>query len=183
MRSIACRYEECRSGVASIDHLSQRAYQLGKGRPFRRAARVEHDVPLRGEARAMQPEGFPEPALDSITDHRSAHGTRKGEPQPRANIGRRLRTRPAEGGEQRTGNAEALVIDETEFGGAQDPGRPGKRPQRIGRISWRWNSERLFRRSRSVCAGPARGAATVPPGRLCSSCAPGIRASWRACDY
>ncbi len=79
----------------------------------------------------MQAEGLAESALDSIAYDGSANGARDGEPQPRTTFRNGFGTRPAKGGEQRAGDAEALVIDKPEFGGAEHPGRPRKGPRGI----------------------------------------------------
>jgi hypothetical protein len=83
----------------------------------------------------MQAERFAQAALDAVANDGSADGAGHGESQPRTGRGRRFGTRPAKGGKQRAGDAEALVIDEPEFGGPQDPGSPGKRPLVMFRIS------------------------------------------------
>jgi hypothetical protein len=120
-RSIAYRYEERRLGVASIDYLAQRADQVRERRLLGSQARVEHDVPLGTESVAMQAKCLSKPSFDTVTYDGSSDGAGDGEPQPRP--GCRSRPRPAKGSEQRAGDAKALVIDEPEFGGAQDPGR------------------------------------------------------------
>jgi hypothetical protein len=74
----------------------------------------------------MEAERFAESALNTIADDGSADSTRDGESQPRTAFRNGFGTRPAKGGEQRAGDAEALVIDKPEFGGAENPGRPRK---------------------------------------------------------
>jgi hypothetical protein len=75
----------------------------------------------------MEPERLPHPPLDPVTVHGLSDSLGDGKTQARG-----LRStgfsRPsqAEGREQRAGDAEALVINRSEIGGAKNPGRPGK---------------------------------------------------------
>ncbi len=98
---------------------------------------------LRRDFGAVQPEGLAETALDPVAHHRLTDRARNGEAQTRpqnhcaigAPVWRIAFARPAKGGEQRTGDAESVIIDEPEIGGAQNPGRPGKverSPDRVG---------------------------------------------------
>ena len=112
----------------------------------RRGTRIEYDVPLRRDLAAMQTEGFAQAALDAVADHCIAQSARDGEPDSRTNLGRRtIFTRPsswrvfarpsswrvfarlcfwrvfarlAEGCEQRTGDAESVIINVPEIGRA-----------------------------------------------------------------
>ena len=74
----------------------------------------------------MQAEGFAQAALDSIADHRFTDGSRDGEPDARAEFRVCLAgidlARLAEGGKQWTGDAESVIIDMPEVGGAENPG-------------------------------------------------------------
>src|SRR5579862_2003583 len=196
-KPIACRYGGWSARVAFFDHPPHFALDLGELRFQRRAARIDHDVPLRREFGPVQPEGFAKTALDSISDHGFADRARHCEAQtgptfPRGGVQGRDFARPAKGGEQRTGDAESVIIDKPEIGGAQNPGGPGKveRPAlwfnpRFSPTVWvrrRGLRGRLFHRSRSACGGREPGAAPAPPGHPCSSFSREIRASWRAYD-
>jgi hypothetical protein len=131
----------------------------------------------------LQSEGLSQAALDPVADHGRPDGARNSEPDAGA-CGRPAGfARLAEGGEQRTGDAESVIINMPEIGGAQDPGRPGEASLAAGGISRRERGGRLFRRSRSACAVRERAAATAPPGRPWSPSWSEIRASWRAFDY
>lgn len=108
-----------------------------------RATRVEHDVPLRSKLGSVQSKRRTEPAFDAIANHRFADRARDGKPEASAVEARssRLRFGPpfTKSGEQRTGDAKAVVIDGAEFGGPQDPGRLGKSLFDAGRgFSWRF---------------------------------------------
>lgn len=121
--------------IASIDHLAQRANQVGERRLLSRAARVEHDVPLRSKPGAVETECLPKPALDAVSDDRSADRARNGKSQPGADIWSGVGTRSTKCGEQRAGDAKTLVIDEPELGGAENARSLRKRPR--GRQSLR----------------------------------------------
>ena len=69
---------------AFVDHLAQRAFDLGKGRVESGAARVDHDIPLRPEFGAVETEGFAETALKAITHHGPANGSGNRKTQTRA---------------------------------------------------------------------------------------------------
>src|ERR1700683_2028205 len=190
----ACRYGGWSARVAFFDHSSHLTLNLGELRLQRRAARIEHDVPLRRDFRSVQPEDFAETALDSVADHSFADRARNGEAQAGSQFHRCAFARPAKGGEQRTGHAESVIINKPEIGGAQNPGGPGK----VERSTLWFNPSvwfsptvwvrrsglrgRLFHRSPSACGGREPGAAPAPPGRPCSSFLREIHASWRAYD-
>jgi len=72
----------------------------------------------------MQAEDFAESSLDPVANDGSPDGARHREAQPRSPRADGFGTRPAKGGEQGAGNAEALVIDKPEFGGSENAGRP-----------------------------------------------------------
>jgi hypothetical protein len=55
--------------LALFDHLSQRLLDRREAGVERRAARVEHQVPLRRNLGVMQPECFPQAALDAVPHH------------------------------------------------------------------------------------------------------------------
>ncbi len=105
---------------AFFDHLAERSLDLRKRRAQGRTPGVNHDVPLRSDIRPLQPERFPDTALDAVTHHSPTDGTRYGKPQPRCDS-RRVRTRQAERSEQGTGKADTVIIDGSKFGCAQDP--------------------------------------------------------------
>jgi hypothetical protein len=120
-RSIAYRYvisPPLRS--AFFDYLPERPLNLRKRSIERRPTGIDHDIPLRSDFRAVQPERFPNAALDPVADHGSADRSRYRESQTGGASGR-VRTRQTKGGEQRTGEADTVIIDGSEFGRAQDP--------------------------------------------------------------
>lgn len=127
VRSIACRYEGRSARVASIDHLPHFLLEIAESSLERRAPRVEDDVPFRSQLRFEQPECLSKAPLDAIPHDRAANGARNGKPKPGAKSCRIAGAGPAKGGEERTGDAESLVINEPEVGRAQNSRRPGKR--------------------------------------------------------
>lgn len=86
------------------------------------AARIDHDVPLRSDFGAVEPESLAEAALNPVADDGSANGAGHGETQARA-ASRGPRVRQAKGGEQGTGKANTVVISGSEFDGAQGPAK------------------------------------------------------------
>ena len=118
-------------GSAFFDHLPQRPLDIRKGGAQRRAPRIDHDVPLRADFRAVQPERFPNAPFDPVADHRSADRARDGKPQP-SRVPGRVRVCQAKGREQRTGEADTVIIDGSEFGSAQNPRSVRKRERAAG---------------------------------------------------
>jgi hypothetical protein len=143
VRSTVYRNEGSSAGVASTDHLSQSAFDFVKPGVEGRRARIEHDIPLATEFRTMEPEGLAEPALDAVALDGAAHRPRDGKSQT-GTVG--IGSGQTECGEQRAGDAKTFVINESEFGGTQDPGRPRKLECAASRVSWLWRTGRLFRR-------------------------------------
>jgi hypothetical protein len=145
------------SRSAFFDHLAESTLEFGKTGCKRRAPGVKHDVPSRAEFRAMQAEDFAETPLDAIANHGASNRARHGKSQAGAvGSGRFTRSswlrfhlrrwpRLAKRGEQGTGDAEALVISSSEFGGAENPGRSRKSKLGPGG-GFNWRSERLFHR-------------------------------------
>ncbi len=125
-RSIACRYEGRSARVASIDHLPHFLLEIGESSLERRAPRVEHDIPFRSQPRFEHPECLSQTPLDPIADHRVADRAGNSETKPWPESRRVVRTGPAKGGEEGTGDAESLVINKPELGRAQNSRRPGK---------------------------------------------------------
>ncbi len=201
-RSTACRYEGWSARVAFFDQLNHLALNRPERRLEQCPAWIEHDVPFRRKLSAVQTERFAQAALDAVAKNRFSDRSRHGEPDARAQLflwscagqacacfcfGRacvcRIRlARLAEGGEQRAGDAESVIINMPEIGGAENPGRPRKGSLAAGGSSRRARSGRFFRRSRSACGAPGRGAVRAPPGRPWSPSWSEIRASWRAFD-
>lgn len=152
-RSIAYKYEAnpAKGSVwlrpAFVDHLLERPLDFGKRRVEGGAAGIDHDIPLRADFGAVEPEGFAEAALNAVADDGSANRAGHGETQARARS-RGPRVRQAKGGEQGTGKADTVVISGSEFDGAQDPRRGRKRERAAGcGFSWTpWQSGRLSRR-------------------------------------
>lgn len=131
------------SGSAFFNHPAQRPFDRRKICIERRATGVEHDVPLRSKLGVVQSKCRTKPAFDTIAKHRFADRARDGKPEASAAEARspRLRFAPpfTKSGEQRTGDAKAVVIDGAEFGGPQDPGRFRKSLFGAGRgFSWRF---------------------------------------------
>ena len=146
-RPIAYRYAEgppLRS--AFLDQPLECPLDFRKRSRERRAARVKHDVPLRAHSGAILSERLAQPALDSIAHHRASDGAWNRESQPRTAALPRTRSRQAERREHASGKADAVVINRSEIGGAQDSGRL-RESQRAagGRISWLSRGERLSR--------------------------------------
>jgi len=145
-RSIVYKYaKKPASGSASFDYLSERALDRGKWRVDGGPAWVKDDIPLRSDLGATVPEDLAEPAFDAIAHHRSADRTRNGESEARSAL--RTRSRQAEGREHGIGEANAFVINHSEFGWTQDSAcsRKSKRtgrggassPSRTGQLSRR----------------------------------------------
>lgn len=141
------------SRSAFFDHPGESPLKFGKTGGKRRPPGVEHDVPLRSKLRAMQAEDFAQAPLDAIANHGASDRARHGNPQSSAVRWRGLSplrfrptyARPAKRGEQRTGDAEALVISSSEVRGAQDPCT--SRKSKLGPAGgFNWRSERLFHR-------------------------------------
>jgi hypothetical protein len=103
-----------------FDHLPERSLKVRKGRAQRRASGIDDDVPLGIEFRSMQAERFPHTPLDAVPDNASTDRPRNRESQSRPST-LILWPRQTKGGEQRTGNALAVVIHFSEVGGAQGP--------------------------------------------------------------
>jgi hypothetical protein len=147
-RSISYRYEGCPpSRSAFLDQPLECPFDFRERSGKRRAARVDDNVPLRPDSGAMPPERLAQPALDSIARHRASDRAWNRESQPRAAALIRPRSRQAERREYGSGKADAVVINRSEIGGAQDSGRL-RESQRTagGRISWLSRGERLSRR-------------------------------------
>src|ERR1700686_2887580 len=147
-RPIAYRYaKELPSGSAFLDQPLEGPLDLRERSGERRTARVDDNVPLRPHSGAMPPECLAQPALDSIAHHGASDRAWNREPQTRAAAISRTRSRQAERREYRSGKADAVVINRSEIGGAQDSGRLRKSQRAAGgRISWLSRSERLSRR-------------------------------------
>jgi hypothetical protein len=117
------------SGSAFFYNATESLFDLSKARVQRRPPRIENNVPLRANIRAMEPERRAQAPLNSIADDCSPNRARDGEPQAGtsdrdcARLQFRSWPRPAKCGEQGTGNTEALVIGGAEFGGVQDSRR------------------------------------------------------------
>jgi len=79
---------------AFLNHLCERPLDFQKRRAEGCAPRVDHDVPLPPDFGAVEPEGFPNAALDAVAHDRSADCTRHREPQA-GGTSRRVRTRQA----------------------------------------------------------------------------------------
>ncbi len=116
---------------AFFDHLSQRPFEIRERRVERRPTGIDHDIPLRADFRAVQPERFPNPPLDSVADHRAADRPRNGKPQSSCFSGR-VRVCQAKGREQGTGKANTVIIDGSEIGSAQNPRSVRKRQRAAG---------------------------------------------------
>jgi hypothetical protein len=112
--------------LASVDHLAESPFQIGERSIRSRTPRINNDVPLRSNVRPMFSENLSKPALDPVSDHRFANGARNREPQTRT-ISLRFLPRQAKSGEERTGEASAMVINGSEIGGTQDPASARKR--------------------------------------------------------
>lgn len=128
---------------AFFDHFPQRPLKFGKRRVESRASRINDDIPGRREFGAMEAKRFADAALDAVTNHRAAKCSGTSEADSDA-IG--FRSRQTKCREQRTGNADAVVINESKIGGSQNPARTRKRDPAAGGFRRPWQSERLFRR-------------------------------------
>ena len=147
-RSISYKYATGPpSRSAFLDQPLECPFDFRKRSRERRAARVDDNVPLRPNSGAMPPERLAETALDSIACHCASDRAWNRESQPRAAAIPGTRTRQAERREYGSGKADAVVINRSEIGGAQDSGRL-RESQRAagGRISWLSRGERLSRR-------------------------------------
>jgi hypothetical protein len=130
---------------AFFDHLLEGPFEFGEGGCRRHTSNVEHDIPLRPEFGAALPENLAEPALDAISHNRSANRARHGETQARAGSFEVLAGH-AKRGKQGTGNADTVVIRNSELGGAQNPARGRKRERTVAGGARRARPERLSRR-------------------------------------
>jgi hypothetical protein len=68
----------------------------------------------------MEPESLANTALNAVADDGTADRARHCEAQP-GGVPRRIRTRQAKRSEEWSGEANTVVIDGSEFGGAQNP--------------------------------------------------------------
>jgi hypothetical protein len=133
-KSIVYRYATRRSGVpAFFNYLLNRPLDFRERRREGRASRVDNNVPLGSEFNSMQAKRFAKAAFDSISDHRTAQSPGRGEPQSCAGIFARLACK-TECREQWAGYADAVVIDDSVVGGAQNPGGVRK-SERAGGLS------------------------------------------------
>lgn len=124
-RSNVCKYARSQVLVpAFFDHLEQSAFDIGERSCRRRAAWIDHNVPLRADFGAVKPKRFTNPAFDPVADHRAANRARHGETDPGAIA---VIPRKAERREDWTGNPSAVVIDNTKIRGSEDPRRSRKR--------------------------------------------------------
>ena len=105
---------------AFFDHFPQCPLDIWKGGSEGRAPGIDHDVPLRAELRAMQPESFPNAPFDAVADHRSADSARDSKPQS-SRVPGWVWACQAKGREQGTGKADTVIIDGSELGRAQNP--------------------------------------------------------------
>lgn len=178
--SIAYRYAIRRELVPAFgDYLHERPLDFDEGRVDRRAPWIDNDVPMRRESGPVHSKSLAETTLDAVSDDGSAERSRGCDAQARAlhrvtlnratlsrAFGAGARNRVtwnraagAVGGcagetecrEQRIRDAQALVIDGSKIGGAQNPRRFRKRERGPrcaagGGISWLWQSVLLFRR-------------------------------------
>ena len=131
MRSIAYKYEELRARVASghyfREYFHERLLDFCEGRIENAAAGVEDNVPLRAERRAVQAECFAQPPFDAVANHGLADSPGDGKAQARTTPCSLISgARQTKRGKQRAGEADALVINFTEVGRAQNSGRPGE---------------------------------------------------------
>ena len=113
-----------------MNHPFERQLQFGERRGKRRAPGVEHDIPLRTEFSSMFPERFAKPSLDPVARHRFSDCPGNRESETDTFSGRSPRQTKRR--EQRAGEAKAIVIDLSEIGRAQDPGRSWKKKRTAG---------------------------------------------------
>lgn len=125
-----------------MDHFSEGLFDFAEAGLKNGAAGVKDNVPARGKLTAVESKGLAEAAFDPVAVDGAAHGSRDGEAQARAE---HLRTfaGKAECREQGAGDAETMVIDKSEVGGAKDPAG-ARKGQRSASLLWR--TGRLFRR-------------------------------------
>jgi hypothetical protein len=130
---------------AFFDHLLERPFDFDEWGVKRSPSGIEHDVPLGPKFGSMTPESLAQPPLDPVPDDRPADRARhrKTEPHTRSSTG----ASQTESCEHGTRNADAVVIDHSKIGGAQNPGRLRKRERAAtGGLNWLWQFERLSRR-------------------------------------
>lgn len=151
----AARHSRNDLTLAFADHFHERLLDFGKRRVDSRAPRINNDVPLRCECRAVHSKSFAQTALDAVTDDSSAERSRGCDAQTgTVTLNRAFGAVDAgetECREQRIRDAQTLVIDDSKFGGAQNPrrlrkGERGPRCAAGGGVSWIWQSVLLFRR-------------------------------------
>jgi hypothetical protein len=118
-----------------LNHPLERQLQFCERRSKRRAPWIEHDVPLRTEFGTVFAERFAQPALDSVARDRFPDRPRNRKPEADTFSGRS--SRQTERREQGAGEAKAIVIDLSEIGRAQDPGRSRKK-KRSARAGFTW---------------------------------------------
>jgi hypothetical protein len=82
---------------------------------------IKHDVPLRPQLGAMQTESLAQTAFDAVALDGAAHGAGNGKSQPRTILWFGNRASQTEGGEQGAGDAETMIINESEFDRTEDP--------------------------------------------------------------
>jgi hypothetical protein len=108
-----------------LNHPLKRQFQFREWRVKRRAPWIEHDVPLRTEFGPVLAERFAQPALDPVA--RDRFSDRPWNRKPEADTFSGRSSRQTERREQGAGEAKAIVIDLSEIGRAQDPGRSRKK--------------------------------------------------------
>ena len=141
-RPIACNYAKSGVRVASVDQFSQRLLDFGEFGVVNALARVKDDIPTRLQFVTVQAERLSQTPLDAVADVGFSDRPGNRESQPGTRRGVAAAPLQAEGHEQRTGNAKALVINLTILGSAQNA-----RLRRIAQTTYgSARSERFFRR-------------------------------------
>jgi len=113
-----------------LNHPFERQFQFRERRVKRRTPRIEHDIPVRTEFSPMLTERLAQPALDAVAYHRFSDRSRNRKPEADTFSGRS--SRQTERREQGAGKTKAIVIDLSEIGRAQDPGRSRKKKRTAG---------------------------------------------------
>jgi hypothetical protein len=69
---------------AFFDHFPPSSFDFAERSLERRPARIDHDIPARGDFFAMQTKRFTNPAFDAVADDGSTQRARDGEAEARS---------------------------------------------------------------------------------------------------
>ena len=117
MRHTICiRAASALRSIAAAKEALHFAFDLRPGSVQRLAPRIDHNGPMRIQPMQLAADGLADTPLDTVTRHRLAEGTRRGE----TNLGTIRQFLPnAESGEKGAVEAAALIVHSSEIFGSQ----------------------------------------------------------------